>query len=64
VSTIDLHQHVIPGAYWEASNESGEAAEGITPSRWRLVDTSRAVAKLHYRKTFAWTSDVEYMQSV
>jgi 6-methylsalicylate decarboxylase len=35
-SIIDLHHHVIPGFYWEASNEGGEAAGGITPPRWSL----------------------------
>jgi predicted TIM-barrel fold metal-dependent hydrolase len=34
--TIDLHQHVIPDFYWEASNEDGNAAGGITPPRWSL----------------------------
>src|SRR6201985_3488302 len=34
--TIDLHHHVIPGFYWEASNEDGNAAGGITPPRWSL----------------------------
>jgi 6-methylsalicylate decarboxylase len=34
--TIDLHHHVIPDFYWEASNEAGEAAGGITPPRWSL----------------------------
>src|ERR1700748_3860986 len=34
--TIDLHHHVIPGFYWEASNEDGSAAGGITPPRWSL----------------------------
>jgi hypothetical protein len=24
--TVDLHHHVIPGFYWEASNEDGNAA--------------------------------------
>jgi 6-methylsalicylate decarboxylase len=33
---IDLHQHVIPDFYWEASNEGGNAAGGITPPRWSL----------------------------
>jgi predicted TIM-barrel fold metal-dependent hydrolase len=31
---VDLHQHVIPSFYWEASNEDGNAAGGITPPRW------------------------------
>jgi len=34
--TIDLHHHVIPDFYWEASNEAGHAAGGITPPRWSL----------------------------
>ena len=33
---VDLHQHVIPGFYWEASNEGGNAAGGINPPRWSL----------------------------
>src|SRR4051794_14182926 len=33
---VDLHQHVIPDFYWEASNEDGNAAGGITPPRWTL----------------------------
>jgi predicted TIM-barrel fold metal-dependent hydrolase len=33
---IDLHQHVIPDFYWEASNEGGNAAGGINPPRWSL----------------------------
>lgn len=33
---VDLHQHVIPGFYWEASNEDGNAAGGINPPRWSL----------------------------
>ncbi len=33
---VDLHQHVIPDFYWEASNEDGNAAGGITPPRWSL----------------------------
>jgi aminocarboxymuconate-semialdehyde decarboxylase len=36
--TVDLHHHVIPGFYWEASNEDGNAAGGITPPRWSLHD--------------------------
>jgi 6-methylsalicylate decarboxylase len=31
--TVDVHHHVIPDFYWEASNEDGNAAGGITPSR-------------------------------
>jgi 6-methylsalicylate decarboxylase len=34
--TVDLHQHIIPDFYWEASNEDGNAAGGITPPRWSL----------------------------
>jgi 6-methylsalicylate decarboxylase len=34
--TVDLHNHVIPDFYWEASNEGGEAAGGITPPPWSL----------------------------
>ena len=34
--TVDLHHHVIPDFYWEASNEGGHAAGGITPARWSL----------------------------
>jgi aminocarboxymuconate-semialdehyde decarboxylase len=34
--TVDLHHHVIPKFYWEASNEDGNAAGGITPPRWSL----------------------------
>jgi 6-methylsalicylate decarboxylase len=33
---IDLHQHVIPDFYWQASNEDGNAAGGINPPRWSL----------------------------
>jgi predicted TIM-barrel fold metal-dependent hydrolase len=33
---IDLHHHVIPGFYWQASNEDGNAAGGINPPRWSL----------------------------
>jgi 6-methylsalicylate decarboxylase len=33
---VDLHHHVIPDFYWEASNEGGNAAGGITPPRWSL----------------------------
>jgi predicted TIM-barrel fold metal-dependent hydrolase len=35
-TTVDLHHHVIPDFYWEASNEDGNAAGGITPPRWSL----------------------------
>jgi len=34
--TVDLHHHVIPDFYWEATNEDGNAAGGITPPRWSL----------------------------
>jgi 6-methylsalicylate decarboxylase len=34
--TVDLHQHVIPDFYWQASNEGGNAAGGITPPRWSI----------------------------
>ena len=34
--TIDLHHHVIPGFYWEASNEGGNLAGGINPPRWSI----------------------------
>jgi aminocarboxymuconate-semialdehyde decarboxylase len=34
--TVDLHHHVIPDFYWEASNEGGNAAGGINPARWSL----------------------------
>ena len=34
--TVDLHHHVIPDFYWEASNEGGNAAGGINPPRWSL----------------------------
>jgi predicted TIM-barrel fold metal-dependent hydrolase len=33
---IDFHHHVMPDFYWDASNEGGEAAGGITPPRWSL----------------------------
>jgi 6-methylsalicylate decarboxylase len=33
---VDLHCHVIPDFYWEASNEDGNAAGGINPPRWSL----------------------------
>jgi predicted TIM-barrel fold metal-dependent hydrolase len=41
--TIDLHCHVIPDFYWEASNEDGNLAGGITPPRWSI---ERAIAYL------------------
>jgi predicted TIM-barrel fold metal-dependent hydrolase len=34
--TVDIHHHVIPAFYWEASNEGGNAAGGINPPRWSL----------------------------
>jgi predicted TIM-barrel fold metal-dependent hydrolase len=34
--TVDLHHHIIPDFYWEASNEGGNAAGGINPPRWSL----------------------------
>jgi predicted TIM-barrel fold metal-dependent hydrolase len=34
--TVDLHHHVIPEFYWEASNEDGNVAGGINPPRWSL----------------------------
>jgi 6-methylsalicylate decarboxylase len=34
--TVDLHHHVIPDFYWEASNEGGNAAGGINPPPWSL----------------------------
>jgi len=34
--TVDIHHHVMPDFYWEASNEDGNAAGGITPPRWSL----------------------------
>src|SRR5205807_3279742 len=34
--TVDLHHTFIPDFYWEASNEGGNAAGGITPLRWNL----------------------------
>ena len=33
---VDIHQHIIPDFYWEASNEDGNAAGGINPPRWSL----------------------------
>jgi 6-methylsalicylate decarboxylase len=33
---VDLHHHVIPDFYWQASNEDGNATGGITPPRWSL----------------------------
>ena len=34
--TVDLHHHVLPDFYWEASSEDGNAAGGINPPRWSL----------------------------
>jgi len=34
--TVDLHHHVIPDFYWQASNEGGDAAGGINPPPWSL----------------------------
>ena len=34
--TVDFHHHVMPGFYWQASNEDGHAAGGITPPPWSL----------------------------
>jgi 6-methylsalicylate decarboxylase len=34
--TVDFHHHVLPDFYWQASNEDGHAAGGITPPRWSL----------------------------
>jgi predicted TIM-barrel fold metal-dependent hydrolase len=34
--TVDLHHHVIPDFFWEASNEDGNAAGGINPPPWSL----------------------------
>ena len=34
--TVDIHHHVIPDFYWEASNQGGNAAGGINPPRWSL----------------------------
>ena len=33
---VDIHHHVIPDFYWQASNEDGNAAGGINPPRWSL----------------------------
>jgi 6-methylsalicylate decarboxylase len=65
---IDLHHHVIPDFYWEASNEGGEAAGGITPPRWSLegalayLDES-GIDVAHYSNTLARTPDVKYLFS-
>jgi 6-methylsalicylate decarboxylase len=34
--TVDLHHHVLPDFFWEATNEDGNAAGGINPPRWSL----------------------------
>jgi predicted TIM-barrel fold metal-dependent hydrolase len=34
--TVDLHHHVIPEFYWDATNEDGNVAGGINPPRWSL----------------------------
>jgi 6-methylsalicylate decarboxylase len=34
--TVDLHHHVIPEFYWDATNEDGNIAGGINPPRWSL----------------------------
>jgi predicted TIM-barrel fold metal-dependent hydrolase len=34
--TVDIHQHVSPDFYWDASNEDGNAVGGINPPRWTL----------------------------
>ena len=34
--TVDLHYHVVPEFYWQASNEDGNAAGVSTPPRWSL----------------------------
>jgi 6-methylsalicylate decarboxylase len=34
--TVDVHQHVSPDFYWDASNEDGNAVGGINPPRWSL----------------------------
>lgn len=36
MTTVDLHHHVIPDSYWDASNEDGNAAGGINPPRRSL----------------------------
>src|SRR5258708_24932630 len=33
---VDLHHHVMPDFYWEASNEAGNVAGGINPPPWSL----------------------------
>ena len=32
--TVDIHEHLMRDFYWQASNEDGNAAGGITPPRW------------------------------
>ncbi len=34
--TVDLHHHVVPEFYWDATNEDGNVAGGINPPRWSL----------------------------
>jgi 6-methylsalicylate decarboxylase len=34
--TVDVHHHVLPDFYWDASNEDGNAAGGINPPPWSL----------------------------
>jgi aminocarboxymuconate-semialdehyde decarboxylase len=34
--SVDLHHHVIPEFYWDATNEDGNVAGGINPPRWSL----------------------------
>jgi predicted TIM-barrel fold metal-dependent hydrolase len=36
---IDIHHHVIPAFYWDASNEGGAAVGGINPPQWSLSGT-------------------------
>jgi 6-methylsalicylate decarboxylase len=36
VGIVDIHHHIIPDFYWEASNEDGNAAGGINPPSWSL----------------------------
>ena len=60
--TVDLHHHVIPDFYWEASNEDGNAVGGITPPRWSLegaiayLDEARIDAAVQSLSTLACTS--------
>ena len=43
--TIDLHHHVIPEFYWDATNEDGNVAGGINPPRWILDGRSPTSTK-------------------